>query len=469
MTQHARHHWRALTADSGQSLVVVIVSLGVLLGMAAFGIDTATWMVKRHNDQVVADAAALAAANCLAHPSKTPTSIVINGSQTSVPACTSGTDSADAQTVAVDYAAANGLTITSSEVNVNTGAGTVQVTAPSTSPGFFARLFGIDQATQSAASTASWRSGLQNCPNPGSNIACGFLFAYNSICTSQSDGINLSNNGNTSVTGTIISNSNLTGSTNGNVSLGTATYGPNGCSNTVTYAGQDPWSSAPTQASTDYPYPINYANDFPACGGTGEAACLPNSAGPLAGYPSFCTNAGANITLTGSTNGDSTITDNIYCASGTGNPSDPSTWNGSITIDLSGSDALYDTFVGGTISFTGSGKDILSACGYATAGFTAANCAASVPPPVTANYPIFYATGSGSSALDVSVSGKQILNGDMFVPNGGTSLSMSGTKTLTTFVEGYDISAAVSGNFYGDGPTSATGVGSTGGSDSLVN
>jgi hypothetical protein len=46
---------------------------------------------------------------------------------------------------------------------------------------------------------------------------------------------------------------------------------------------------------------------------------------------------------------------------------------------------------------------------------------------------------------------------------------MSGNKTLTTFVEGYDISAAIGGTFQGDGPTSATGVGSTGGSDSLVN
>ena len=468
MAERARHHWRALTADSGQSLVVVIVSLGVLLGMAAFGIDTATWMVKRHNDQVVADAAALAAANCLAHPSKIPTSMVINGSQTSVPACTSGTDSANAQTVAIDYAAANGLTITSSEVNVNTGAGTVQVTAPSTSPGFFARLFGIDQATQSAASTASWRSGLQNCPNPGSNIACGFLFAYNSICTSQSDGINLSNNGNTSVTGTIISNSNLTGSTNGNVSLGTATYGPNGCSNTVTYAGQDPWSSAPTQASTDYPYPINYANDFPACGGTGEAACLPNSAGPLAGYPSFCTNAGANITLTGSTNGDSTITDNIYCASGTGDPAQPSTWNGSITIDLQGKDTLFDTFVGGTITFSGAGKDVLSACGYATGGYTAANCAASVPKPTTANYPIFYVTGNSSTALDVTVAGSQVLNGDMFVPNGGANLSLAGKKPLTTFVEGYNIGLSMGGTLVGDGPVYSGSGGYTTGTDSLT-
>ncbi len=462
---------RAWREEAGQSLVIILLSMTVILGMAAVSINTATWMAKSHHDQVVADAAALAAANCLAHPSTTATSVVINGSQTSVPACTSSSDSTDAQTVAVDYAAANGLAITASQVSVDTTTDRVSVSAPTTSPGLFAQLFGIDRATQAAAAKAAWRTGPGPCVSPGSGgTACGFLFADDTNCSTPSDGIGLSVSGNTSVSGTIVSNSNIGGNSNGNISLGNATYGPAGnCANSVTYSGHNPWSSPPTQAPTDYQYPINYATDFPACGITGEAACQPSSAGPLAGYPSFCTNAGADITLTGSTNGDSTITDNIYCASGTGNPSDPSTWNGSITIDLSGSDALYDTFVGGTISFTGSGKDILSACGYATAGFTAANCAASVPPPVTANYPIFYATGSGSSALDVSVSGKQILNGDMFVPNGGTSLSMSGTKTLTTFVEGYDISAAVSGNFYGDGPTSATGVGSTGGSDSLVN
>ncbi len=468
MVHRARHAWGLLTAEGGQSLVVVIVSLGVLVGMAAFGIDTATWMVKRHHDQVVADAAALAAANCLAHPSSTPTSMVINGSQTSVPACPTGSDATDATTVAVDYAAANGLTITTSNVNVDTTNGTVTVTAPSTSPGFFARLFGIDQASQSAAATASWTTGSGTCPDPGTNTACGFLFAHDSTCTSRFDGIYLTMSGNANVTGTIVSNANLSGATAGRISLGTATYGPGACSNTIAYAGHDPWSSPPSQASTDYPYPVNYAEDFPACGVSGEAACQPSSAGPLAGYPSFCTNAGANITLTGSTNGDSTINDNIYCASGTEPPSQPSLWNGQITIDLSGKDTLYDTFVGGTIRFTGAGNDVLSACGYTTAGYAATNCAGSVPAPLTPNYPIFYATGTSSTALNVTIAGGQVLNGDMFVPNGTAYLAMAGNKTLTTFVEGEDISASISGTFQGDGPTSSGGGGSAGGSDSLV-
>ena len=120
--------------ESGQSLVVVVSSMTVLLGVAAFGIDAATWMAKHHQAQVVADSAALAAAHCLANPGQSG-SIVLNGTQTTVPACTSGTDTTDADQVAIEYAAANGLTITASNVNVNTTSDTVSVNAPATSGG----------------------------------------------------------------------------------------------------------------------------------------------------------------------------------------------------------------------------------------------------------------------------------------------------------------------------------------------
>ncbi len=47
-------------------------SMVVMLGMAALGIDVATWYTEHHQTQVVADSAALAAANCLAHPNIGP-------------------------------------------------------------------------------------------------------------------------------------------------------------------------------------------------------------------------------------------------------------------------------------------------------------------------------------------------------------------------------------------------------------
>ena len=442
--------------ESGQSLVVVVSSMTVLLGVAAFGIDAATWMAKHHQAQVVADSAALAAAQCLANPGHSET-MVLNGLQTSVPACTSSTDTTDADTVAIDYAAANGLTITANNVTIANN--TVTVTAPATSPGLFARIAGIGSTHQSAGAGASWTSTSSVCTNPGSGN-CDFMFAHDSNCASSSNGIDITANGNSTVSGNIQSNSNLTTTASGNISLGFGVYGPNSgyaCTSTNNYNGHNPWASPPTQSPTDIPFPIDYSQDFPACGGSGQAACQSN------GYPPFCTNSGTTITLTGSTNGDSTITNNIYCASGSGVPSDPSTWNGSITIALSGSEVLYDTFVGGSISFTGSGKDILSSCGYQLSGYTAGNCASSVPAPLTTNYPIFYATGSGSNALDITVSGSQTFNGDMFVPNGTASLTMAGNKTLTTFIEANDISATISGTFQGDGPTANnTGSSATG-------
>jgi hypothetical protein len=252
----------------------------------------------------------------------------------------------------------------------------------------------------------------------------------------------------------------------GNISLGTATYGPNGthtCSNSVIYSGHDPWTTPPTQESTDLPWPIDYTKDFPACGGTGELACASN------GYPTFCTNEGQSITFTGSGgSGDAPISGNIYCASGTGSPSTPSTWNGTISITFSGNSTTYDSFVGGTISYTVSGNETLSSCGYSTSGYISANCSSSVPSPVTGSYPIFYATGTGSGAITTTISGGQTFNGDFFAPNGGAALTWSGNKTVVGFVEANNISADISGTFNGDGPEGGTTDSGGSATDSLV-
>ncbi|HET9094932.1 MAG TPA: pilus assembly protein TadG-related protein [Solirubrobacteraceae bacterium] len=436
--------------EAGQSLIIVVSSMAVLLALAGAAIDTATWMVRHHQAQIVADSAALAAAQCLADPRHAST-IDISGTQTPVPACTNKNDATDAQQVAVDYAAANGLTISAGDVSVDTKHKRVTVSATATSPGFFARFFGLNTTTQSAIAGAGYQQPSSNCGSPGGSN-CDFMFAHDSNCAANWDGIVVNTNGNATIQGNIQSNSNLSGTTNGVPAFGTATYGPNGtgtCSNSMTYNGHDPWATDPTQASVDYPFPVDYTKDFPACGGSGEAACVN-------GYPPFCTNEGANITLNGSTNGDTTITGNIYCAVGTGTPSDPSTWNGTITIGLSGSETLYATFVGGSINFTGNGKDVLASCGYSATGYTASTCNPSVPaPPLGNNYPMFYATGSSSTALSVSVGGSQVFYGDMFAPNGGASVNLNGNKTLTSFIEANDINAQISGTFQGDGPMAA--------------
>ncbi len=455
---------RLLRDECGQSLIVTISSMTVLVGVAAFGIDTASWMVKHHDAQIVADSAAMAAAHCLANPGKA-SSMMINGVLTVMPACTSGTDTADAQTVAVDYAAANGFSITPSAVNVNTTSEVVTVNASTHTPGVFSKVFGVSTTQQAAVAGAAYAASSGSCTSPGAG--CDFMFADNSDCSSSANGINLSMSGNSNVSGVIQTNGNISGNTSGNPSLGTATYGPNGtstCSDSLTYSGHDPWSTQPTQASTDLPYPIDYTQDFPACGGSADPC-------QTSGYPSFCTNEGSSITLNGSGNGDSAITNNVYCAVGTGNPAQPSTWNGSINVSLSGNHTLYDTFVGGSISFNGSGQDTLSSCGYTATGYASGDCNSAVPTPAgtnSINYPIFYATGTSSTALSISISGGQTLFGDMFAPNGTAALNMSGNKTLTTFIEANNISASISGTFQGDGPSTSGSGGSTGGTVSLV-
>ena len=49
-----------------QSVVVVVISMTLIFAVAAFAIDVGQWFAKHHQAQVSADAAALAAANCLA-------------------------------------------------------------------------------------------------------------------------------------------------------------------------------------------------------------------------------------------------------------------------------------------------------------------------------------------------------------------------------------------------------------------
>ena len=452
---------RLIGDESGQSLIVVVSSMTVLLGVAAFGIDAATWMAKHHQAQVVADSAALAAAQCLANPGQSGT-LVLKGTQTTVPACTSSSDTADADTDAIDYAAANGLTITASDVNIANN--TVRVTAPATSSGVFSAVSGIRSTSQTAAAGAGWTNTTAACTTPG-GANCDFMFAYNSNCSSTTNGINLNMSGNTTVEGNIQSNGNLNSNTSGNISLGNGSYGPNGtgtCAATTNYSGHNPWTSPPTQASTDYPFPIDYTKDFPACGGSGELACQAN------GYPSFCTVAGSSITLTGSGSGDVPITGNIYCASGSGTISNPSTWTGSIQINVSGNYTWNDSFVGGTITYNVSGNEALSSCGYQTNGYASVNCSSSVPTPVTGNYPIFYATSTSSTAINLNVSGGQTLNGDVFAPNGTAYLNLSGNKTLVTCIEGNNVTGNVSGTFQGDGPPAGQGAGSGPGNVSLT-
>src|SRR5262249_20010255 len=132
----------------GQSMVLTVVFMVVLLGFAALVIDVGSWYRAHRSAQATADASALAGAQVLP-------------------------DSAGATALAQQYATKNGgsgsgpsgtpqITITQTGYEPDTI--TVKVSRPS--PGFFAKLFGSAFGTVTVSGTATARAynvyGIQN-------------------------------------------------------------------------------------------------------------------------------------------------------------------------------------------------------------------------------------------------------------------------------------------------------------------
>lgn len=462
--------------ESGQSLIVIVSAMTVLLVIAAFAIDTANWMVRHHDAQVVADSAALAAAQCLAEPNQ-PASIDVNGTPQTLTPCSDSTDTQHAQDVAVAYAAANGVTISDSDVTFS--GKVVTVKASTNTPTVFARVTGIGSASQTAQAGAGWTAS-SSCTSAGQN--CDFMFANSNSCSSASPALNVSTQGKATIEGNIQTNGYLYADGTGNAGgiHGTGNFGSNCPNGSEVDGNHDPWKTGdPTQASAPMTWPIDYSKDFPACDtASGGQPCGTN------GYPTWCTDGGANWTFNDTILADKASPGRIYCASGLdGNPHDPSTWDGSITINMSGSNVIEDTFVGATISYSGAGGDTFSACGWTATGFSAANCSLA-PAPTTPNYPLFYAVGhdpnsaacaagtdpATSCAFSMHSNGNLTLDGDMFVENGTGSFSFNGDQTAAdTFIEANTITAKLAGNVKGDGPPVDNGDGTGGpGSISLV-
>lgn len=120
---------RRLASESGQSLVMTVVFLVVLVGAVALTIDFGAWYRQQRQAQATADAAALAGAQALP----------MNPSQ--------------ATALAEQYAAANGGGIAPSDISIQNG-DTVVVHATRTSPSFFARLFSFGTVTVRASAAA---------------------------------------------------------------------------------------------------------------------------------------------------------------------------------------------------------------------------------------------------------------------------------------------------------------------------
>lgn len=124
-------------SEQGQSAVLAVVFLTVLLGMAAMVIDFGSWYRADRAAQAAADAAALAGAQALPE------------------------NPDEAKALAAEYALKNGGGLTTSDVVTTVVPGdTLRVEVERPTPGFFARVFGVE--TAQVAAKASARSA-----NPG--------------------------------------------------------------------------------------------------------------------------------------------------------------------------------------------------------------------------------------------------------------------------------------------------------------
>lgn len=133
---HRVRRSHAVAGERGQVLILNVMALAVLLGMAAFAIDVGSWYQTKRHDQAVADAAALAGAQALP-------------------------DTGQATTLALDYAAKNGVNLPAGAVSITSDRSandTIVVSFTHPAPTFFASVLGIKSVTIGA--TAAARSDL---------------------------------------------------------------------------------------------------------------------------------------------------------------------------------------------------------------------------------------------------------------------------------------------------------------------
>jgi Flp pilus assembly protein TadG len=127
-------------SESGQSLVITVIFLTVLLGMAALVVDAGSWFRQHRELQATADAAALAGAQEL------PLRVL------------------DAKAAAQDFASRNTAGLANVDVDFDTSVepfDTIRVRVEKPAPGFFARIFGLDSVDVGAAAAAR-TGGLQS-------------------------------------------------------------------------------------------------------------------------------------------------------------------------------------------------------------------------------------------------------------------------------------------------------------------
>ena len=435
---------RRCREESGAVLVLVAIMIPVFLGLAALSVDLGYFYQQQRKVQSTADSAALAGAQALSTSTAAATSqakAYVIANMPNVPqvyTCSTTEPTQPAQP---------GVCIT------NPTTTQVKVSVWETAASFFGNSFGITSANVAASATAAATAGSNSCVTAGIN--CSVVFAMDSSCT----GTGAVFGGNTQITGSVQSNGALNVGGGGS-SFGSTIFGSgSGCSVTPSgYAGQNnTFTSGPTAQAPRSTWPLDYATDFPAC----TTTCTGQG-----GTPSFCTKASFQPSWTLTTyNPGLLVSGQIYCGVGSGTPSTPTTWNGAITANQVGSTPIVSSYVAGSVIV--GGGSILTACGYSSSGYAASSCSAAVPKPTTANYPLIYAVGSGTTISD---SGGCTYLGDLFAPPPSglkSTIALGGGDTITGFLEGYDVTAA-GGHLTGDGPTGSGTSSSSSGSISLI-
>jgi hypothetical protein len=116
--------------ESGQAFVITVLFLGVLLAFSAAVVDVGSWYRAQRDLQKTVDAAALAGAQGLP-------------------------DEVEAEDLAAQYADVNGGGLESATVSTKeTENDTIKVEGIRPAPGFFAKIFGLDQITVRAEAVA---------------------------------------------------------------------------------------------------------------------------------------------------------------------------------------------------------------------------------------------------------------------------------------------------------------------------
>jgi hypothetical protein len=421
----------------------------VIILIAALAIDVSSWYTKHHQAQVVADSAALAAANYMSTtPNASPATAVVQ---------------------ATTYAADNGLAVDPGNVNVNTGNETVTVTPETTGPLLFAGIALTSPPAISARAVAAWFGA--ECTSGGSG--CAFAYAADNVCGSTTgvsglggtqstpnsptpidNGVTINKSGvgsGVAVTGDVISASNITTYTNGNqgnwpsvarypgIVNGTST----GCTGPAP-TNPSPYSSAVNNQSVASSYPVDYRNIYSACGNT-STKFLPSPVTCSGGFPEYC-----SVDITGTTpyTVGTYVANAIYCDAGSSsNTGDPSTWNGTINVAPQGN----ATYIAGTVNISfASNSNVGPASGTYGTNLLAygADCNASRP----TTCPIGQTTTTTSPAVNLTGSGTGSITGDFFAPAGVIDDSLSGNAPLTGFLEGWDAVYNANGTVTGQGP-----------------